>query len=84
MKITVLAFASLAEAWGRKAAVMSFEKNPLTVADVLEAVCGDRSELARYRAILLLSRNGEFAKPDTPLQDGDEVAMFPPVSGGIN
>ena len=26
--------------------------------------------------------NQEFASPVTPLQDGDEVAFFPPVTGG--
>jgi molybdopterin synthase sulfur carrier subunit len=26
--------------------------------------------------------NQEIAGPDTPLKDGDEVAFFPPVTGG--
>ena len=26
--------------------------------------------------------NQEIADPDTPLKDGDEVAFFPPVTGG--
>ncbi|TAN53210.1 MAG: MoaD/ThiS family protein, partial [Methylococcaceae bacterium] len=26
--------------------------------------------------------NHEYAKPDTPVRDGDEVAFFPPVTGG--
>lgn len=28
------------------------------------------------------ARNGDYADPDTRLDDGDEVAMIPPVSGG--
>jgi len=32
----------------------------------------------------ILSVNQEFATPDTVLQDGDEMAIFPPVSGGSN
>ena len=26
--------------------------------------------------------NQTFARPDTPVRDGDEVAFFPPVTGG--
>ena len=44
--------------------------------------------VARYpvlgpgRPSMRFARNGEYADPDTPLTDGDEVAMIPPVSGG--
>jgi molybdopterin synthase catalytic subunit len=38
--------------------------------------------LAPGRASLRFARNGEYADPTTPLTDGDEVAMIPPVSGG--
>lgn len=31
---------------------------------------------------LLVAINLEYAKLDTPVQDGDEVAFFPPVTGG--
>jgi molybdopterin synthase sulfur carrier subunit len=31
---------------------------------------------------LLMARNQEAARPDTPLADGDELAFFPPVTGG--
>jgi molybdopterin synthase catalytic subunit len=30
------------------------------------------------------ARNGDYAEPATPLEDGDEVAFIPPVSGGAN
>lgn len=26
--------------------------------------------------------NQDFATPETPIQDGDEIAFFPPVTGG--
>lgn len=82
MKIKVLAFASLADAWGRKEAVLEFSPSTRTVADVLEAILSGRAELERYRPVLLLARNGEFVEGDTPVADGDEIAFFPPVSGG--
>jgi len=38
--------------------------------------------LAPGRPSMRFARNGEYAAPETPLSDGDEVAMIPPVSGG--
>jgi molybdopterin synthase sulfur carrier subunit len=36
------------------------------------------SDLAVVRAAV----NQTFAPPDTPIADGDEIAFFPPVTGG--
>jgi molybdopterin synthase sulfur carrier subunit len=33
-------------------------------------------------AVAILLVNGRHAKADVPLQDGDIVALFPPVAGG--
>ena len=30
----------------------------------------------------LMAVNQEIAQPDTPVKDGDEVAFYPPVTGG--
>ena len=32
--------------------------------------------------VLLTSVNQSIARLDTPIQDGDEIAFFPPVTGG--
>jgi molybdopterin synthase catalytic subunit len=39
-------------------------------------------KLAEVAPRTVVSVNKEFADPATPLADGDEVAFFPPVSGG--
>jgi molybdopterin synthase catalytic subunit len=39
-------------------------------------------ELERRRGSIMLARNHEFGTPATPLAEGDEVALLPPVSGG--
>ena len=39
-------------------------------------------ELAAHRAFVRAARAGAYAKWDTPLVGGDEVAFLPPVSGG--
>ncbi|MGN6592212.1 MAG: MoaD/ThiS family protein, partial [Terriglobales bacterium] len=50
------------------------------------ATAGD--VLAHYRARLssegsiLLAVNAEFRPPEAPLNEGDEVALLPPMSGG--
>ncbi|MBI2078600.1 MAG: MoaD/ThiS family protein [Euryarchaeota archaeon] len=43
----------------------------------LRALLGGESRLP-----VLFALNREYAAPDAPLKDGDEVAFFPPVSGG--
>ena len=38
--------------------------------------------LETHRKSALFALNSEFAQADTPVHEGDEVAFFPPVSGG--
>lgn len=49
-----------------------------TVADVFDLV-NENNHLA---GTLLFAVNMDYAKLDTPVNDGDEVAFFPPVTGG--
>ena len=38
--------------------------------------------LAEYRNVVSCAVNEEYARFDTRLEDGDEIAFLPPVSGG--
>jgi molybdopterin converting factor small subunit len=38
--------------------------------------------LRDYEAILSVAVNAEYARMGTAVQDGDEIAFMPPVSGG--
>lgn len=55
-----------------------------TVADVLALARSRHGQ--HFAEVLAASRvwvNGEPAQPDASLVEGDEVAVLPPVSGGI-
>lgn len=54
-----------------------------TVDDVRRAAVRRWPGLAAWQEHLLVSVNREFAPPTQALEDGDEVAFFPPVSGGM-
>ena len=53
-----------------------------TIEDAWAALVDELPVLAPGRPALRFARNGGYAPPDTRLEDGDEVAMIPPVSGG--
>ncbi len=40
------------------------------------------AEVFAERETLLMAVNQEVASADTPIKDGDEIAYFPPVTGG--
>jgi len=40
------------------------------------------AEAFKDEAIIRVAVNQAYAKPDTPVADSDEVALFPPVTGG--
>jgi len=71
--VHVRLFAGLRE----RAGWSSREVDAATVADVWPAL-----GLGSEPEGLLYAVNREYAEPDRELQDGDEVALIPPVSGG--
>ncbi|MDD2767451.1 MAG: molybdopterin converting factor subunit 1 [Methylococcus sp.] len=77
MTIRVRYFASLRERMGRADEELVPE-NLASVADVWKAVC----EGQPLPENILCAVNMEYAHADTAVKDGDEVAFFPPVTGG--
>jgi len=55
---------------------------PATVASAFQTLVAKFSELERFGRSLLFAVNQEYATPDTLLKEDDELAVFPPVSGG--
>lgn len=77
MAITVKFFASLRELVG-KAEVRLEYLQPLTVTQVWMTAC-DSSHFPEH---ILSAINLEYVDRNTVVQDGDELAFFPPVTGG--
>jgi molybdopterin synthase catalytic subunit len=55
---------------------------PATVATAFQSLVAKFSGLERFGRSLLFAVNQEYATPDTALKENDELAVFPPVSGG--
>jgi molybdopterin synthase sulfur carrier subunit len=83
MKVRLLYFAGLREQVGT--AGEDLEVSPTTVAGLRALLMARggvwQSALAQGKA-LRVAVNQEMAQPGTPLKPGDEVAFFPPVTGG--
>ena len=81
MTIRVLFFGSLAQDVGAASHGLVLSDNA-TVADALDALDKSFDALRRHRARLATAVNLEYVGAQHVLNDGDELALIPPVSGG--
>ena len=77
MSVTVKYFASLRERHGAERHLDGALEGT-TVADVWVRAGGGEA----LPADVLMAVNLEYVNADHPVRDGDEVAFFPPVTGG--
>lgn len=77
MAITVKYFAQLREQMGRAEEQVDFTPG-LRAGDVWRQVAAEHKPTGK----VLIAVNMQYAKSESPLKDGDEVAFFPPVTGG--
>lgn len=81
MKVTLRYFASWREELGRAEETRDVPDGA-TVGAIAALVTAGRPRLEGLRRSTLLMVNQEYAAPETALNDGDELAFIPPVSGG--
>lgn len=79
--VTVKLFAAYQEAYQVPELMLEFPKNTPVVA-VCDRLIAEHPELSKWRDLTRFGVNLLFVEPDTILQDGDEVVLIPPVSGG--
>jgi molybdopterin synthase sulfur carrier subunit len=83
--LSILYFAWLRERTGMAQEIVTPPPNVTTVADLIAWLMtrspGHASAFANQRTVRC-AVNQDFAEPTTELHPGDEVAFFPPVTGG--
>ena len=81
MELEIRLFATLKDRAGRDRIEVSLDE-PATVQTLLAVMTAVYPNLAPILPTALIAVNKNFASPTTPITPGDEVAIFPPVSGG--
>jgi molybdopterin synthase sulfur carrier subunit len=78
MDITVRYFANMRDQMGRAEETVSLEGDVVTVEDLWGKVSANRA----IPGNVLIAVNMEYTDGSRVLKNGDEVAFFPPVTGG--
>jgi molybdopterin synthase catalytic subunit len=81
MELQIRLFATLKDRAGSDRITISLDE-PATVQTMLAGLTAVHPNLAPILPTALIAVNKNFASLTTPITPGDEVALFPPVSGG--
>jgi molybdopterin converting factor subunit 1 len=81
ISVRVLFFGAARDATGKSELQLSL-RSPITAREALAQLLEIFPDLQRFGRSLLVAVNQEYATLDIEVRDGDELALFPPVSGG--
>lgn len=79
--VRVLLFDVLRREIGEREIALEVASNATGV-DLLDALAAAHESVARHRPTIRLAVNQRYVPFETGLEDGDEVALITPVSGG--
>jgi molybdopterin synthase catalytic subunit len=81
MRVTVKLFAILRDRAGISEFPLDLERGS-AISMALESIATRHPNLRDLLQRAAVAINREYASHETPLSDGDELALIPPVSGG--
>lgn len=82
MQVRVLYFGILKDVVGRSSSEINVPEG-LSVAELVGLHAREQGGSAELWSSIAVAVNQQYAKPGDVLRDGDEVALLPPVSGGL-
>ncbi|MEP6988598.1 MAG: molybdopterin converting factor subunit 1 [Chloroflexota bacterium] len=82
MQVRILLFATLKDLAGRNRLALTLPLESATVTNVRQALVAEYPSMKANVDAAIAAVNEEYAFPQDAVHDGDEVAFFPPVSGG--
>jgi molybdopterin converting factor subunit 1 len=82
VRVLVRLFASYREAAGQGRIELDLEPGA-TVRDAIAEIAKRHPLITEGRKVVI-AKNRDYVTADAPLADGDEVALIPPVSGGMS
>lgn len=81
IKIKVKLFSIYQEVFGTSELDL-YVTNKISVSTVLASLIEQKPQLKKWQEVTRFGVNLRFVEPNTLLNDGDEVVLIPPVSGG--
>jgi molybdopterin synthase sulfur carrier subunit len=81
INVTVKLFAAYQEACGVPEIQLALPVGT-SVVEICDRLIANHPQLSQWRDLTRFGINLQFVDPHTPLQNGDEVVLIPPVSGG--
>lgn len=82
MRVTILFFATLRDLIGARQLTIELDGQASTIANLRDELIESYPAIDDNLRVALSAINEEFAFDNDTVADGDEVAFFPPVSGG--